>query len=564
MRYILGYFALMLAFSGFGALASGKAVGFLLIALALVLVYVIVRLERERRRARRFGDYVDAIDGYDEHFAKSARALEAKLPEDALDSPALVELLSAEAAEEGEAIRSEYARLRERFLAWQREVESMHEQKDAGAIGLPASFAARCEQLDQELTELLEEVTRLEARAADADRVSDNPLEEIARAALKLEEATAVCRRTFGDEVPPELARRLEASNEKLEQARHGLAKGAERPLAAARLAGEVYEEADAVERRAQALAKLPGEIDAQRVELDRKSRELADAIAAVRGRLESAAAQYAPSCLLPIRGFGSSAQQAVDHAQSILAGRQLDAARLEQADGSLTRAGELVAEINRHLGALEEAALEARHDVEEAELELDGVWASFTAAAPSPEAVAGVEPVLARAKDVLTDARRELEKDRPDWFRVLALAKRATNLVEELRPGTSRSPEESATHLQARVELARLEAESALMTARALIGSVEVDNMTGVFLDEAEHAYKKAVALQDQLGGATDPDALAHAALNGFRLAEDAAAAAQEHALGLRAVDGSKSSGDVAAGVVWGTIARAAFKLDF
>jgi hypothetical protein len=89
------------------------------------------------------------------------------------------------------------------------------------------------------------------------------------------------------------------------------------------------------------------------------------------------------------------------------------------------------------------------------------------------------------------------------------------------------------------------------------------MDTMTSLFLERGEHAYSMAVALQKQLGDADDPDALAHAAIDGFRLAEDAAAAAQEHALGLRAVDGSKSSGRTTVSVVWGTFGTAAFRSD-
>jgi hypothetical protein len=78
---------------------------------------------------------------------------------------------------------------------------------------------------------------------------------------------------------------------------------------------------------------------------------------------------------------------------------------------------------------------------------------------------------------------------------------------------------------------------------------------MTSLFLDRGEYAYAKAVALQKELAGAVDPDAVAHAALDGFRLAEDAAAAAKEHALGLRKMDGSKRSSGVTAAVVWGAL---------
>ena len=63
MRYVLGYFALMLAMSGLSLIAAGEVLGFFLILVAAALVYLIIRLERERRRARKFGGYADAIEG---------------------------------------------------------------------------------------------------------------------------------------------------------------------------------------------------------------------------------------------------------------------------------------------------------------------------------------------------------------------------------------------------------------------------------------------------------------------------------------------------------------------
>src|SRR5215204_5039427 len=163
MRYILVYFALMLGLSGLGMLIAGNFLGFFLILAAAALVYWIFHLERERRRGQRFGEYGPAIEGYEKHFAAMSRVLEAKLPQDALDNPALLELLSGEDAERSDAIRAEYARLRQRFHAWQEDFERMHDQTEAGAIGLPGPFAEHYARLDRELSELLEEVERLEA-----------------------------------------------------------------------------------------------------------------------------------------------------------------------------------------------------------------------------------------------------------------------------------------------------------------------------------------------------------------------------------------------------------------
>ena len=242
MRYILAYFALMLGLSGLGLLWSGSAYGFVLCIIAAVLIYVLVRMERARRRERRYGGYGTAIDGYELRFADAVEELESKLPADALDNPALVELLSAyeHEADDAEAIRALYAQLQERFAVWREDFARLHAMNEAGAVGLPERFAERYDELDRRLTQLLEDVRQLETRAAAVDRILDDPLGQIAEGALMLEQAEATCARTFGAKIPEELAAKLVLAREKLAGARAAIAAGAERPLEAVRLAQEV------------------------------------------------------------------------------------------------------------------------------------------------------------------------------------------------------------------------------------------------------------------------------------------------------------------------------------
>jgi hypothetical protein len=242
MRYILAYFALMLGLSGLGLLWSGNAYGFVLCIMAAVLIYVLVRMERARRRERRYGGYGTAIEGYELRFADAVEELESKLPSNALDSPALVELLSAyeHDADDAEAIRALYAQLQERFALWREDFGRLHAMNEAGAVGLPERFAERYDELDRRLTRLLEDVRQLETRAAAVDRILDDPLGQIAEGALMLEQAEATCARTFGTKIPEELAAKLNLAREKLAGARAAIAAGAERPLDAVRLAKEV------------------------------------------------------------------------------------------------------------------------------------------------------------------------------------------------------------------------------------------------------------------------------------------------------------------------------------
>jgi hypothetical protein len=544
MRYILGYFALILGLSGLELLIAGEPLGFFLILAAAALIYWLIKVERDRRRERRYGQYGPAIEGYEKHFASASEALEAKLPQDALDNPALLELLSGEDSDRSEAIRAEYARLRERFHAWQEDFERMRQQSEAGAIGLPGPFAEHYERLDRELSELLDEVERLEARAAEARGFGDNPLEEIARAALKLEQATSMCRAAFAGAVPAALAADLAQGAETLEHARGELKKGAERPLVAARLGREAYALAEGVIRRAHELIEQPRDASMERGELDRMCRRLADDVAAAKAKLDLASGHYAPACVQAIGGLDASAQQAVDHARALVASptATAEAFRLEEARESLQRAAELVGRIESHLVALEQAVAQAPALVEEAELETDRAWANATASAGVE---GGANLIVARGRELAADARAELGQTRPDWFRAMSLANRSLEVVRELVPARESHVPVSAAPNE-RVESARRAAEAALAEVSPLVSSVEAragaENMASLCLERGEFAYSKGLALQKEIAGAQDPDAVARAAMETFQLAIDAAGAAEEHAVHLRGPRGGSN----------------------
>jgi hypothetical protein len=250
MRYILAYFALMIGLSGVSLLMTGRALGFALILVAAILVYLLVRMEQARRRERRYGGYDFAIDGYEQRFADAERSLESRLPNDALDSPSMVELLSeaGEDADDAEAVRALYAQLRQRFSDWRDEFERLHEQNERGTFGLPEEFARRYAELDRRLTQLLADVKQLDARANRVRGATDDPLDKIAEGALKLERAKAQCARRFGTAIPAGISSKLTLAATKLAEARAAIASGAERPLEAVRLAHEVCALASAVE----------------------------------------------------------------------------------------------------------------------------------------------------------------------------------------------------------------------------------------------------------------------------------------------------------------------------
>jgi hypothetical protein len=432
MRYILGYFALITGLSGLELIWAGSAYGFVFVVIAAVLIYVLVRMERTRRRERRYGSYGEAIEGYEKRFTDAEQSLESKLPENVLDSPALVELLSAyeHDADEAEAIRREYAQLQQRFKDWRDEFDQLHALNESGAVGLPKQFAERYDELDRQLSQLLADVKRLDARAAEVDRATDDPLDQIAQGALKLEQAKATCAHVFGNKVPDELSSQLTVGSETLAQARGAIAAGAERPLDAVRLAQKVGLLADAVIARSKELAKLPGELGATHADATKRSAQLAAEISAAEATLETAAETCAPSCLSDVRAYAAEAEQSVEHARSLAAG---DATGLALANESLMRAAELVKRIEDHLAALDQAALQGRHQVEQAERAVDRAWASVTASSRPRDEVERADRVVARARELAAEARSEIEQTRPDWFHAASLAKRAVELADAL-----------------------------------------------------------------------------------------------------------------------------------
>jgi hypothetical protein len=141
------------------------------------------------------------------------------------------------------------------------------------------------------------------------------------------------------------------------------------------------------------------------------------------------------------------------------------------------------------------------------------------------------------RQRELVAQARAELEKPQPNWPLIKELAERAAQPV--------RADGAPVAVVRPEVEAARLRAESALAKVRPIVaeadGLLGVDNMARVYLDHAEQAFESAVAAPT-----------AHAAIDGFRLAEESANAAHEHAIGLRAQAGRKLTGLKAGKLLW------------
>jgi hypothetical protein len=231
--------------------------------------------------------------------------------------------------------------------------------------------------------------------------------------------------------------------------------------------------------------------------------------ISGVKAKLETAAQTHLPSCLLEIKGPSAEAEESVKRVRALLASNS----------GPMTDVPLGHAEIER------------------------------------PERIA------TRARELAAQARTELQQPQPDWFRVAALAQRVTQMAQELGavspPGTA--PLRGVVRPD--VEAARARAEAALGGVRPIVAEADAllgeDNMARICLEHGQQAYDDAVAVQTRLAAADDPEAAGQAAIDGFRLAEESAAAAHDHALGLPARAGTQPSARGAAKLLFGAIGR-------
>jgi multidrug resistance efflux pump len=146
--------------------------------------------------------------------------------------------------------------------------------------------------------------------------------------------------------------------------------------------------------------------------------------------------------------------------------------------------------------------------------------------------------------RELVAQARAELERPEPDWLRVKALAERGAELSQ---PGTT-----PVRGVGPEVEAARAQARGTLEQIRPIVAEADdvlgEDNMARAYLDHAQQAYDNAVAALTE-----------RAAIDGFRLARESADAAHEHALALRAQTGRKLTPKKAASPFWGVFSRPA-----
>jgi hypothetical protein len=446
---------------------------------------------------------------YARRFESAEPRLLAALPEDPLESAALVAVLSAHLHEPPEAqarLEAEYRERRAQFAAWSDKVHVLGSPDDVGAGGL-RGWLDEAEDLAADLSELEAYAEDIQDRAAATEGLLEKALERATRAGAALTAARTDIESVGNSRATSDLRELLDAAQARHREAWSALEKGKERPFSALRFADEATGLADDARRRAARITALPRELERQLAELQPSIEQATADLERVREEFDAAVDSYAPSCWHEIGGFGHAAQRALERARRLRdeATRRVQSAdpdQLEQARKDADQARHAVDDaarlrdaIERHLAKLEAAALQGRDRVIQAEQEIDRAWAAVR------ENDGGTDELLQRAGDLVREARDGLAKPQPDWLTIVELADRGAGLAHEARGGTSSAPA-AAGSAHRTLEEARAHAKDARDSAWAH-AIVRPDAAEGIrsLLDAAEEAYQAALRAETTAG---------------------------------------------------------------
>lgn len=437
--FFVGWLLFGFAMNGLVLLSTGEPAGLVFGVIAVAGFVWLVRSYRTGGSGRG-GPFAGTVTL---RFQERLQRLDERLPEDPLDSSAIVSAWSLHLhdPEATDRLQATYKAMRDVVSEARVELETGREEPSDSA-------AERCRRLETKLADVQDYLRAVDLIAEREPELVETAIAEHAQAAEVLDLARRSGAAT--DE--------LVAADARLQGARVALRQSQERPLDALRLAEEAeriaVEAAGTSERR----RALPHALEAARSEL-----------AAARAALAAAAERHPPSALAEIRGLPS------------LAAEELERAAASEDYSTLGGAQAMTRRVQAHLGALERAAATARPRLEAAEEAVDAGLGRGTAAA-------------ARAAQLTNDARLQFEQEKPDWLEITALAERALRLLDESEAAQKEAPRPtSAAELQAVRERARSAREDvwawALTTGpRAEAASVAAEHVERL-LEEAERA---------------------------------------------------------------------------
>lgn len=289
----------------------------------------------------------------------------------------------------------------------------------------------------------------------------------------------------------------------------------------AKRLAAAAAEQAEGVQS---GKAQIDASIAAQRGEAKRVNAQIESAAAV----FQDISASYAPESWNNINGNGSQAEQKVDDAEGALDAAEASASmetqdwnaarnQIVSAVGNIERAASLANAITALKRDLDAAKAAAPGEIEAASVDIAA--AREYIAQHDDDVDDGLEIRLDEDERALSDARRELAKDLPNYLAVVKAA-RAVNTSADGILAKAETEHEAAERLRQRAATALREAERSVDAANNYIRShrSEVDSDAEHLAQSAEHALesaRRATTLADQIRYADQADQEADRALD-------------------------------------------------
>jgi uncharacterized membrane protein YgcG len=229
---------------------------------------------------------------------------------------------------------------------------------------------------------------------------------------------------------------------------------------------------------------------------------------------------EYAESSWQDIKGNGTEAQKAADKAfnlwqeasrlneLSVEGPQDFEGARrlIEEANGAIVRVRELITAILDRLKYLQESQRTAQAEIDAAEHDL-ALGRTFVKQ-HDPDVGPAPDRSLADAARLVSDAKEEIGKGKPDWIKVVALARQANDLADRALAG-ARSEHEAMQARRLKVQTTSQQAVAGLSRASnfATAHRGDIDASILDALAKAEAGIKQAQAIASRAEGAATED---------------------------------------------------------
>jgi len=212
---------------------------------------------------------------------------------------------------------------------------------------------------------------------------------------------------------------------------------------------------------------------------------------------------EYAESSWEDIRGNGTEAQKAADHAfrlwQEATALNSLSPdspqdftgaqTRIHQANQLLDQARQLITAIMERLKNLQESQRIAQDEIATAERDVQTGRAFI--AQHDPDVTPAPEAALRKAQELVSEASAEAQKAKPDWIKVVALARQANDMADESL-ADARSQQEAMQARRLKLRTIAQQAQASLSKA-SNFASVHRADISGAVVAAIADAQKRA-----------------------------------------------------------------------